>query len=465
MATKPLTQTTGRRKEAVARARLRPGTGTHTVNGKAFDAYFTTAMQRMTVTEALRVTETESAYDIDATMHGGGISGQAGALRMAIARSLVELDPEARAGAEEGRPAHPRPTSQGEQEVRPQEGPQGPSVHQALSEARPWASFGSEPMECAGVCPTNSTPATSPDWRAPRHRCSGPGPWLIGQDTRESSSALAHAFGDGLAASGADSADGQRRADTGAGRRRRPPRPAGGDDHRLAQPVVRQRREDLRPRRARSSPMTSSGPSRQPSAPMTGSPADSPARRCSSRSSTCTWATISRSSPTRPWPAYAVVLDCANGAMFEAAPLVARRLGADVTVIHAEPSGRNINDHCGATHPDDLRRAVVDLGADLGLAFDGDGDRVIAVDHRGNIVDGDRMLALAALQLRDEGQLTGDTVVVTVMSNLGFHKAMGAAGINVDHHPGRRSSPCSKRSTPVTMRSAASRAGTSSIAI
>jgi small subunit ribosomal protein S9 len=96
MATKPLTQTTGRRKEAVARARLRPGNGTHTINGKAFDVYFTTAMQRMTVTEALRVTETETSYDIDATMHGGGVSGQAGALRMAIARSLVEIDPEAR---------------------------------------------------------------------------------------------------------------------------------------------------------------------------------------------------------------------------------------------------------------------------------------------------------------------------------------------------------------------------------
>jgi small subunit ribosomal protein S9 len=122
MATKPLTQTTGRRKEAVARARLRPGTGVHTINGKAFDAYFTTAMQRMTVTEALRVTETETSYDIDATMHGGGISGQAGAVRHGIARSLVELDPEARASLKKA-PAHSRPTSQGEQEVRPQEGP------------------------------------------------------------------------------------------------------------------------------------------------------------------------------------------------------------------------------------------------------------------------------------------------------------------------------------------------------
>jgi small subunit ribosomal protein S9 len=96
MATKPLTQTTGRRKEAVARARLRTGTGVHTINGKAFAEYFPTAMQRMIVTEALRVVNAEEAYDVDATIHGGGVTGQAGALRMAIARSLVELDPEAR---------------------------------------------------------------------------------------------------------------------------------------------------------------------------------------------------------------------------------------------------------------------------------------------------------------------------------------------------------------------------------
>ena len=126
-----------------------------------------------------------------------------------------------------------------------------------------------------------------------------------------------------------------------------------------------------------------------------------------------------------------IVLDCANGAMYEAAPRAADLLGADVVVINAEPNGRNINDHCGATHPASLSAAVVAHHADLGLAFDGDGDRVIAVDHVGNIVDGDRMIALAALQLRDEGQLTNNAVVVTVMSNLGFHKAMTAAGIDV----------------------------------
>ena len=110
-------------------------------------------------------------------------------------------------------------------------------------------------------------------------------------------------------------------------------------------------------------------------------------------------------------------------------PAAFARLGAQVTTIHDTPNGRNINDHCGATSLGSLVTAVVQQGADLGLAFDGDGDRVIAVDHLGNIVDGDHLLALAALQLRDAGELVDQTVVVTVMSNLGFHRAMarGAA--------------------------------------
>ena len=96
MANAPLTQTTGRRKEAVARAVLRAGSGKITVNGKPIEAYFTTAMQRMVATEALRVVARETSYDIDANIYGGGVTGQSGALRMAIARSLVELDPESR---------------------------------------------------------------------------------------------------------------------------------------------------------------------------------------------------------------------------------------------------------------------------------------------------------------------------------------------------------------------------------
>jgi small subunit ribosomal protein S9 len=96
VANAPLTQTTGRRKEAVARAVLRNGTGKITVNGKPIEAYFTTAAQRMVVTEALRITEREQQFDIDANIFGGGVSGQAGALRMAIARTLLEVDPESR---------------------------------------------------------------------------------------------------------------------------------------------------------------------------------------------------------------------------------------------------------------------------------------------------------------------------------------------------------------------------------
>jgi small subunit ribosomal protein S9 len=94
--TKPLTQNTGRRKEAVARVRLRPGTGAITINRKAIEAYFTTATARMIVTEPLRLTSTEEAYDIDVTVGGGGITGQAGAVRLGIARALIELDPEMR---------------------------------------------------------------------------------------------------------------------------------------------------------------------------------------------------------------------------------------------------------------------------------------------------------------------------------------------------------------------------------
>ena len=92
----PLTQTTGRRKEAVARARLRPGTGQLTINGRAFEVYFPTASQRMAVSEPLRVADRLESFDVDASIHGGGVSGQAGALRMAIARSLLETDPDVR---------------------------------------------------------------------------------------------------------------------------------------------------------------------------------------------------------------------------------------------------------------------------------------------------------------------------------------------------------------------------------
>ena len=126
-----------------------------------------------------------------------------------------------------------------------------------------------------------------------------------------------------------------------------------------------------------------------------------------------------------------VVLDCANGAAIEVAPAAFERLGADVVVIGDHPDGCNINDRCGATHPETLRLAVVDAGADAGLAFDGDADRLIAVDATGAVVDGDHVIAICARDLRDRGRLHADTVVVTVMTNLGFHLAMAGEGIAV----------------------------------
>jgi phosphoglucosamine mutase len=126
-----------------------------------------------------------------------------------------------------------------------------------------------------------------------------------------------------------------------------------------------------------------------------------------------------------------VVLDCANGATYRAAPEIFRRLGATVIALNDAPDGRNINDGCGSTHVEMLAEAVVAGGHDVGFAFDGDGDRVLAVDRNGVIVDGDELIALATLHLRDVGRLPGDGVAVTVMTNYGFHAAMREVGVNV----------------------------------
>jgi len=126
-----------------------------------------------------------------------------------------------------------------------------------------------------------------------------------------------------------------------------------------------------------------------------------------------------------------VVVDCANGAASYVAPDVLRRLGAIVHVVHASPDGRNINASCGSTHPESLQAEVLALGADAGLAFDGDADRVLAVDEAGALIDGDHIIAMCAIDLRERDQLTDDTVVVTVMTNLGFRLAMAERGIKV----------------------------------
>jgi len=126
-----------------------------------------------------------------------------------------------------------------------------------------------------------------------------------------------------------------------------------------------------------------------------------------------------------------VVVDGANGAASNVAPQVYRQLGAEVVTIHCSPDGANINDRCGSTHPEVVRQAVLTDGADLGVAHDGDADRLVAVSHTGGIVDGDALLAILARQMHHQGRLAGGAVVTTVMTNLGFHHAMRELGIDV----------------------------------
>jgi phosphoglucosamine mutase len=133
----------------------------------------------------------------------------------------------------------------------------------------------------------------------------------------------------------------------------------------------------------------------------------------------------------QPLTGLSVVLDCANGAAWQAGPLALRRAGAEVVAVSAAPDGLNINDGCGSTHLDGLQRLVVEHGADVGFAVDGDADRCLAVDHEGNVVDGDQLLTVIALAMRDAGTLKADTVVATVMSNLGFVQAMHREGVEV----------------------------------
>ena len=130
-----------------------------------------------------------------------------------------------------------------------------------------------------------------------------------------------------------------------------------------------------------------------------------------------------------------VVVDTANGAAWRSAPECLGGLGAGVEVIHADPDGYNINDGCGSLHPESLQAAVVSSGADAGLAFDGDADRVLAVDGVGALVDGDQILAVCAIDRAERGRLAGNAVVVTVMANLGLRQAMAARGIGVVETP------------------------------
>jgi len=130
-----------------------------------------------------------------------------------------------------------------------------------------------------------------------------------------------------------------------------------------------------------------------------------------------------------------MVIDCGNGAAYKVAPAVFSELGAETIVINDSPDGTNINDACGSTHPEGMREAVRAYRADLGVAFDGDGDRLIMADAHGEIVDGDHIMAIAAIAMKEKGELRGDTVVATVMSNLGLEVCLREHGITLRRAP------------------------------
>ncbi|KRE72003.1 phosphoglucosamine mutase [Paenibacillus sp. Soil750] len=137
-----------------------------------------------------------------------------------------------------------------------------------------------------------------------------------------------------------------------------------------------------------------------------------------------------KSTAATPLSGCKIVLDCANGAASFLAPQLFAELGAETILLHHQPDGLNINQDCGSTHPEHLRKAVLEQGAHAGLAFDGDADRLIAVDERGEILDGDHILYILAASLAKQGRLSQNMVVSTIMSNLGFHQALQSIGLD-----------------------------------
>ena len=157
-----------------------------------------------------------------------------------------------------------------------------------------------------------------------------------------------------------------------------------------------------------------------------------------------------------------VVVDCANGAAYHVAPEALWELGAEVVPIGVSPNGININDDCGSTHPQLLQETVVASGADIGIALDGDADRLIVVDEKGELIDGDQLMALIALGLQARGKLKGGGVVATVMSNLGLERQLGEAGPQAAPHQGRRPLRARGDAQAAAATSAASNRATSS---
>jgi phosphoglucosamine mutase len=286
-----------------------------------------------------------------------------------------------------------------------------------------------------GVANTELTPELVLSLGRAAARVLGPGPWLVGRDTRISGPALAAALSAGLAAEGASVVD--------IGVLPTPAVAAACDLRGLPGAMISASHNPFADNGVKLFAVGGRKLTDDVEAEIEGLLHEAPAGAVSgahigSLSSDAATALTTYEDRVlgaleeRTLEGLRIVLDCANGSASTVAGDIFRRAGAAVTVLHASPDGVNINDRCGSTHPESLQDAVRAAGGDaIGFAFDGDADRVLAVAEDGTLVDGDQMLALTAVDLRDRGRLEGNAVVVTVMSNLGFKQAMEAAGIDV----------------------------------
>ncbi len=440
----PLVQSTGRRKEAIARVRLRTsegeGDGTITVNGRALEHYFPSKTHVMVLTEPLRVTETLATYDVDATIHGGGPTGQAGALRLGIARALIELDPELRPVLKRAgflrrdaarrsprstasrRPGRPRSTASARQDERPR--------------VRAMLKFGTDGVR--GVALTELTPELVLALGRAAARTFAVSTCVIARDTRESGPTLEAALAAGLAAEGVEvvhlgvaptpaaawtsAADGVLGAVISASHN-----PYQDNGVKLFAPGGRKLTDPEEEALEAALHRLLHGGEEPFGEPAAIREDPHPVERWQQ--------SVVSSIGGRGLGGLRVVVDCAHGAASRVGPRVLRALGAEVTVLHADPDGRNINAASGSTYPETLQRTVVESAADAGIAFDGDADRALAVDATGRVVDGDHLVAISAIDRKARGALPGDAVVATVMANLGFRRGMEAHGIEVVEVP------------------------------
>ena len=415
---------TGKRKTAIARVILKPGEGTYTINGRHLDEYFPRVRLQRMASQPLEAAGYQHA-------HGRGGSNPRGRR----VRPGECAAPRHRACTRGGRPStahrdeaprlpHSRPAREGTQEGWAQEGPQAAAVLEAL--VRLMRLFGTDGVRgVAGEFLTADLALKLGRAAALTSPVDHP-QILIVRDTRESGEMLEAALAAGIAAGGGHALLAGVLPTPGASvlvRRygfdmaavvsaSHNPYPDNGikffgpegmkiGDDREAE--IERRLEEPSARIGRLRELHGAGGDYLRELQLRFSSLDLSGVR--------------------------VLLDCANGATHRVAPEIFRRMGAEVDAIAVEPDGRNINHEVGSTHIEALAQHMD--GHDVGFAFDGDGDRVLAMDRNGTVVDGDELMALAALHLRGSGRLAGDGVAVTVMTNYGFHRAMADAGIEV----------------------------------